>query len=173
MKIGNFEIEQMAAKKDVRYYLNECAHVQELNGAMVACATDGHALAIVPVEMEDGDVPGYVTAEALKKARKAGSVKCNGAYEFPDGSTMPRRSELNDASFPDVSRVIPREEDLSSVELTFNADLLHRLARAITENGKHGRVITLRFRKENASTMSMRVDGDNGAFGVIMPVRKR
>jgi len=171
VKLGKYEIEQAAAKKDVRFYLNDCAHVQKLADQDVMIATDGRIMAIVPVTLEDGDVTGYVTSDAIKKARKAGSVKCNGAYEFPDGSTLPRRSDLEDAKFPDCSRVIPNDDELSSFVLSFNADLFYKLARAITENGHHGRCVTLRFNKESPTTSAMRVDGDNGAFGMIMPVR--
>jgi len=170
MKITH-EVEQSAAKSDTRYYLNECAYVTTYLDKPVAIATDGKAMAIVPVVMEDGDTPGFIQADALKKARKLGSVSANGNLTFPDGSTM-QRDTKDGARFPDFTKVIPAANSLSDVVLTFDADLFYRLAKAITtKSGKQPRRVELRIARECAATSALHLTGDDGAVGVLMPMR--
>ena len=55
-------------------------------------ATNGAIIAVVPVETEEGDATGFVTAEALKAERKVRlGMLCNGELKVAAGPTFPRR----------------------------------------------------------------------------------
>lgn len=129
-------------------------------------ATNGHALAIVPCEPEEGDVSGAVTVEALKAARKAGMVEtrlaCNGALEVPGGASFPRPSP-EDAEFPKVDHVVHQGEPVFRVAI--NAESLAKLAQAL---GAVDGYVRLEF---FGSRVPFRVTtGKEGELGVIMPV---
>ncbi len=65
-----------------------------------AMATDGKILAIVPVQAEKDDEPGWLTPDALKHARRVSGkgldsirIGLNGAQILPDGTVMTRPEE--------------------------------------------------------------------------------
>jgi hypothetical protein len=64
-----------------------------------AIACDGRMIAIVPVEVDEGDEVGWMTPDALKLARRVNPkgvdtvrIILNGSQELPDGSTVKRPS---------------------------------------------------------------------------------
>ena len=99
------------------------------NGRELAtlAATDGHMAAVVPVEMDPGDSPGFVLPEALTAARKLarkGSpamVALDKAQIVPGGATYPRPKEGTAypdlPKFPDLDSIIPHFSKGTSLEM--------------------------------------------------------
>lgn len=84
----------------------------------VAVATDGFMLAIVPVILEDDDVPGLVDPELIKQAAKMTPKTFPGAWlslgdrtvKLIDRSERPRyRYDTDPGNFPDIVGVVPTE----------------------------------------------------------------
>lgn len=188
-------IEHVAPKKDIRRYLT---HVYldapapvpddaEQGAPGMLVATNGHILAAVPVTLEPGDAPGYVTTEAIKAARTAARknrkpepvIHANGALAIADGPTYPRPAVDDVGRFPDWRAVYPRAlQDDGPPDIMIDADLLATLAAAL-DSGK-GRRVALRFSRrtddEGRETIDpsavIRVTGtDPDAIGLIMPCR--
>lgn len=174
MKLPQTEIERAASQGDIRVYMNY-VHF-DVDGKRIV-ASNGHILAVVPVEVEEGDTSGPIPAAAFKAARKAAgshidpSMKANGAVILQDGSTLPRPSADDIGPFPNWQTIMDRFKP-SGISVTFNAELLLDLARAITTKGRYGRVITLHLAAEEPGKSAMKIEGANGAFGLLMPCRK-
>lgn len=106
----------------------------------VAVATDGYVLAVVPVEMNDDDVPGLVDYEILRAARKATSVNgyisfalCDEIVKFDSGWTAPRTNGLENLKFPDWERLTEKVFDnpIGRISLVIQPKLLHRVAKVL------------------------------------------
>lgn len=111
-------------------------------------ATNGHMIAIVPVEPEEGDVTGYVTPEALKAAREGGkfhepSISCNSSLALPDGRSFPRPKAEDIGNYPNYKQVIPEADRQVAFTVRLNAEYLYSIAKAISD-GKNT-VVTLEF----------------------------
>jgi hypothetical protein len=90
------------------------------NGVMLA--TDGFSLAVVPVQLEPGDLPGLLDPEHVTTAAKFSSKYIDGfdngcriglgddTVDLLDGSTRPRFKISGDGSlnYPDVGAVVPK-----------------------------------------------------------------
>ena len=185
------KIESAASKDKSRACLMEpYIEIREGGFARIA-ATDGKILAVLPVECEDGEVSGYVSAEALKAARKGklpeAEIHCNGALQVQGGATFPRM-DSETFKFPKIDAVIvpPNEEihGCQRVRLVINTALLSRLAEAL---GSDAVVLELQAEESTRGPLGLVVNrpirveptseghGDHlpcaGAFGVIMPMR--
>ena len=167
-------IEQCAGKNDTRFYLNN-PYLDAENKRLVA--TNGHCLAVVPVELSEGDTSGPVSADALKAARKTLAVfnpdlngeaelVCNDQLEVTDGPTFPRPS-FNGNKYPDIDAVVPDKKGRICVGV--RVQYLADVAKAIADS-KHGGV-KLWIDPENSETVSILLEGENGAYGVVMPMR--
>lgn len=107
------------------------------------CATDGHMMAIIPVEPQEGEAAGPVSGESIKAARKAtakmgiAEIHANGALAVLAGPTFPR-PRLDGLSFPPIDEVIPsyKKGDEGTVTIGLDVELLMGLARAIGAGGK-------------------------------------
>jgi hypothetical protein len=178
MKLNNQQIEQAVGKKDVRYYLNE-AYLQCDDEGMRILATDGHILAVVPVESDEPQTEGFISVEALKAGRKAGSLTANGSLSVPSGASFPRPLTRDDgapdAKFPDVKRIIPEHSAAPDVQI--DAELIIRLARALCDvKGTNPKLINLHFAKKDDGSVdpgsAVYVEPANGnGYGVVMPCR--
>lgn len=184
MKYANTKIEKCVAnKRDPRYYLQH-VYLDADNARLLS--TDGHHLAVLPVELEDQDTSGAVPADAFKAARKRSnlddkgqcSITINEHCETADGATLPRPD--SDFVYPDVDRIIP-DRDGDRTEVIINADLLANIQAAITPNelGKQAGVVLSFARGEDGGIAASeailvldRQDPDSGALGVLMPMRK-
>lgn len=131
-------------------------------------ATNGYALASVPVELEPGDVDGPVTVEALKASRKGksweASIECNGSLKVADGVTYPR-PDLGE--FPSTEKAL---EDAKAspkvVRIGLNAKKLRDLADAL--GASDGRIV-LEIEAPDKAVLVWALEAP-GALGVIMPV---
>lgn len=194
MKIDKkYKLEAAASKDSMRLALNHIAIARSVDDKTdVAVATDGKMLAVVPIEMEEGDSSGgLISKEALKRARQfqknppqcsgprrrhgrrvsagdpiPGSLKMTAAsVEFPDRATLPRD---RNARYPKWQDVMPKPDSPITFEVGLNPFLLQRLAQALGRDEKNGAVI-LRFKTANEPIL---VEVENQpAIGVLMPVK--
>lgn len=173
MKIDpSYIIETCASKDETRP--TYCHAYYDPSKARIV-ATDGHRLACVPVQVDPGDTAGYVTADALKAARKV-SKRTNGTAEitangslYTGAATFPRPAD--EGRFPPVDSVIPDYRDGSkhTASITFNAELLAGICKAI---GAGNRAVTITFRVDDRLQPIVVQAGDDNAIGVLMPMRK-
>lgn len=137
------------------------------NGELIA--TNGRVVAVVPVELGEGDEPGLVPGDALG----------DGEPELCWDEIDYRKRELRvaggtatlakaDGEFPDWRKVIPAPDAPCAVEVSLSAKYLYDLARAMGSDG----AIKLRIPapRDGAVRDAIRVDGPGGCFGAIMPV---
>lgn len=152
-------------------------------------ATDGRRLAVVPCELESGDVEGLIRSDAIArgdKERRKGPRRRNAKtpiaidagedrLEMENGTNIPRLDPdgytRKDEVFPETDRVVP---DDYRVEYALNAELLAELSEAL---GAKGKGIRLRFRRtlegiDAHSVVEVRpADKENKAVGLLMPMR--
>jgi hypothetical protein len=171
MKLPNTEIERAAAVKDIRRCLNH-VHLDVENECVVACA--GSSLAVVPVEVDEGDTTGPITKDAIKAARKTpkqgeATILANGSLRIPlAGVTLDRPTD--DGAFPDYQRVMVKDNDRPTIAL--DAELLVELSRALNRrDAKNGgvRLHLPRYSHDNIKVEPMW--GPAGAVGVLCPMR--
>lgn len=156
-------------------------------------AANGFILAVVPATITDADVPGLLSPEVFRTARKvsgkSGVLSFTAGFDsvsFPDGATQPRtlhdpmtqKRTDRDAQYPDYNRIVPRRDRLVGQALFgVNPELLARVAAAI--GSKNG--VRL-LGGEQGDSQPVLVDGvfsgnDNynarvpvAPYGVIMPM---
>ena len=180
MKLPESRIERAAGNGDVRYYLNGIYLDSE---AKQMVATNGHILACIPYEPENGDASEIVPVELVKAAR-VGGAKASDAISQRQGennvtqfSTMKwdakskQYLELSmpaiDGKFPDYTRVVP-DKPSGDPTITLNADLLADLQAALSNNGLISLWIT---GPQDAIYAEPVGDAPTGTCGVIMPTR--
>ncbi len=175
MKIPTLKIESATAKKDVRKCM-ESARLDVENQRLIA--TDGHILAIIPAEIDDGDTTGPISVEAIKAARKSKSerIKANGSLVLDNKAEFPREDL---GQYPDVDRVFKLgaadKRDESHIDVRFDARLLLRLAEAISTSCKDSLGVQLSFTRRDDGTIDdtapILVFGKDGGKGLLMPMR--
>lgn len=151
----------------------EHAHVcRASDGRTVAVATNGHAMAVVPVTAEESEF-GPLSCEALKAARKLGlppdnaKLSLNGSYELSNGSTLPR-TPASEWGFPDWEFITRGcEETPRNFSVSLNAKLLLDLAQALGSSG----LVRLNFSADPLLAVTVEVPNDHEARGIIMPAR--
>ena len=131
----------------------------------LAAASDGSILAVTPVVIDGDDVPADpCILPQLVFTRSACVVECNGEARNPaSGVTMPFAS----GQFPDVGQVLTDAAATiadGSISVDIDVDLLHRLAKAISDDQKSLRV-TLSIPCLATPTSSQQVCGS--AIGVV------
>lgn len=176
----NIKIESAASKDAARHVIGE-TYLDITDGKGQLVATDGRILAAVPVEIEPGDVAGYVSAACLKAARKLSGrsdtarVGLNGVASFADGSTMPRTVDNANSQFPNWRQVVAAPYETPAMVIRFDALLLWNLAQAM---GTQGVCLTIAAPDKpiQVSPNSCGPFGDtlrpacDDARGVIMPI---
>ena len=168
-------IEKVLSKDATRHGIAE-TYLDTENGSANLIATNGKALAVIPVELEEGDVAGYVATEGIKQARKADkraefpSMKLNGNLKLSNGVEMPRTTLPAGTEFPKWRQVMPKDEGYN-VEFAFDAKLLYELAQAMGSD-----TVVLKY-KAFGLPLLVRPNGVYGtspcveARGVLMPIR--
>lgn len=153
------------------------------NGPACLLATNGRIAAVVPVMADPSDTAGYVTADALKAARKcAGKLEtaafsANVVLKMLDGQEFARPDH---GRYPNMDAAIPKDETKWSVSL--DPELLYSLAQAIGAS----RGVTLEFCGEGKAVrvkpmLNPRAETAKGAhagyapacvdaLGLIMPI---
>ncbi len=170
----------LAAKKDIRYYLQGVNVVRDNRGTYIE-ATDGHIMGRLLIDGIRSDTKQNVVlpTEALSKlkgTKKQGdewlSFSVEGfAVECIDSQSTTRFS-AHDARFPDTDRVIPmvfKDEDVKPA--TFNPDLLVRFV-DVSEELYGKRQIPMVLQRGNQSSIVSFPQMDDAFIGVIMPTRE-
>lgn len=169
----------LAAKKDIRYYLQGINVVRDNRGTYIE-ATDGHILGRLFVDGIRSDVPMNVVLPTehlikLKGTKKQGddflhfSVEGHAVECITANETV--RFQAHDARFPDADRVIPmvfKEEDIKPA--TFNPDLLVRFVDMSEEIWGKRQIPSLTQRGTDSCLVSFQ-SMDDHFVGVIMPIR--
>lgn len=178
MKIEKkYKIEEAASTDKTRYAIN-CVRVDTLNGKAKAIATDGKIMAIVPIELQDGDKNEVsLPCDAIKTARKAtrkldnhAEIKLNGHAVVEDGNGS-RSFNYNDAQYPNFVQVIPKESKEDDVySIAFDVKLLVRLWKALGGEDCKLASVKMKIRKEGHSAIEVSV-GHGEGYGIMMPCR--
>ncbi len=183
MKLSkNVRPEMCVSKDSSRQHL---AHTYLHADDGVLVSTDGHRLLVVPVEVEEHDAPGFVSADAIKAARKAAPKKdklgkpndsfhlqCNGACVTPEGTSYPRPAK--DETPPPYMAVVTSFTSEDSFTVGINAKYLLEAAKAIGSADGH---IRLTIKHDSDGLHPLRVDPATpvadgmGAFCIVMPIR--
>jgi len=171
MILPNRKLEKCAGKKDARYYLNQ-PYLDTEESAVIS--TNGHIMAVCPVELDEGDTSGPITAESIqaaikacpgKRADKTASIKANGSLQLDNGQSFPRE-ELTQ-KWVDYKRVIP-DKDKAEMVISLDAKLLKDLADAINTPGTS--IVKIHI-KDNSTSFYIESDDSSDCYGVIMPCR--
>lgn len=169
----------LAAKKDIRYYLQGINVVRDNRGTYIE-ATDGHILGRLFIDGIQSDVPMNVVLPTehlikLKGTKKQGddflhfSVEGHAVECITANETV--RFQAHDARFPDADRVIPmvfKDEDIKPA--TFNPDLLVRFVDFSEEIWGKRQVPSL-IQRGNQSILVSFPMMDDHFVGVMMPCR--
>jgi DNA polymerase-3 subunit beta len=169
----------LAAKKDIRYYLQGINVVRDNRGTYIE-ATDGHILGRLFVDGIRSDVPMNVVLPTehlikLKGTKKQGddflhfSVEGHAVECITANETV--RFQAHDARFPDADRVIPmvfKDEDIKPA--TFNPDLLVRFVDFSEEIWGKRQIPSLIQRGDQSILVSFPLMDDH-FVGVMMPCR--
>ena len=170
----------LAAKKDIRYYLQGINVVRDNRGTYIE-ATDGHVLGRLLVSSNKSDIKENVVLptdalQKLKGTKKQGeewlSFSVEGlAVECIDSQSTTRFS-AHDARFPDTDRVIPMVIDPEDIKpATFNPDLLVRFV-DVSEELYGKRQIPMVLQRGSQSSIVSFPQMDDAFIGVIMPTRE-
>jgi DNA polymerase III sliding clamp (beta) subunit (PCNA family) len=176
-----YKIEEATSNDPNREVLH-AVHIKTINGSAKAIATDGRMLAMVPVEMAEGDSDGVnVRNEAFKVARKA-FKRLPSAHLKLDGKAMvdelgsERAFSYVDGTFPDVEAVMPHPTD-ESIEVTFDANLLIKLWKALGGEADKRQGVTIKIgckdkEADQHRPIEVSVRGTDG-YGLLMQMRTR
>jgi hypothetical protein len=167
---------ELAASKDAsRYSITE--PYLDMIKEPVMVATNGAIIAVVPVETEEGDASGFVTAEALKAERKAKlGMICNGELKVAAGPTFPR-PDLG--QYPNWRQVIPAKDRESTFKVGLNVKMLWELCQAIGcetaqlefANAEDGIIVKPTSVGDRNTMHPSKPAANPDSYGVIMPTR--
>lgn len=165
MKAPKAKLENVCEKatKGARHYLT-APYLDVAKARLIA--TNGHALALHPVEIGDGDTTGHVPVDALKAARAKradGVIVLNG--NATAGGVQYPRPDLG--QYPDVDRVIPAKPDTPPTVI-FDAELLLDLVRALTDKKP---IVRVWVGKPGDALYIEAMHAPEGVVGVLMPCR--
>lgn len=150
--------------EETRYYLNG-AYLHQVDGQLIAVATDGHRLAKYEPKIEwhfEGMIVPSKTVDILirntdPKTNRKINIFQHGSKIEVDGDGWTLKSKTIDGTFPDYTRVIPQPDDGFQVALS-----LHMLRRIPMTEGRYGAAA-----KIDPSQDKMTVkDQDEGTFTI-------
>ena len=182
MKIETkYKIEEAASDDPKRYAING-VHVANVDGSAKAVATNGRILAMVPVEIEEGDkVDVNVKREAFTAARKVGKALKNPAalIELNGRATVKepggdRSFDYIEDRFPNFLQVLPKAAE-KTVKITLDIKLLTKLWKALGGEAMKtdGITLTIGCDKDGADIyrpVEVKTLGGVG-YGIIMQMR--
>lgn len=132
------KIEAVASSDSDRHAIAE-AFLDIRDGKGTLVATNGKALAMVPVELAENDVSGYVSSEAMTAARKLSAFDgatldlSDSAYaKVNSGAKVLRCGDAKaDDKFPNWRQVVPELPEKPDFRVGLNAKILWELAQAM------------------------------------------
>ena len=170
------KIEKAASKDATREILNYIL-IDTQDGKSNAVATDGKMMAIVPVELCDGDdagaerlLPVKALTEARKQAKQAkeSTIGLNGAAHMPDGMSFSVPEYMAATKYPNYRAVSKPAKEYKTV--CFNAKALYELSQAI---GAVGDKVTLQIPiGDDVFGPLVIEEKTTGARGILMPIRE-
>lgn len=170
----------LAAKKDIRYYLQSVNVVRDNRGTYLE-ATDGHVLGRLLIDGIKSDTKSNVVLPTDALSKLKGTKKqseewlhfdVNGLSVECIDSQSTTRFSAHDARFPDADRVIPlvfKDDDVKPA--TFNPDLLVRFV-DVSEELYGKRQIPHVLQRGTQSAIVSFPKFDDSFIGVIMPMRE-
>lgn len=182
MKLPNTKFDKCAATNaDVRYYLREPWFDADHERIL---ATNGHVMAVIPVEADPDDTTGPVPMEAVKAVRKVhkkdGDLLLEPGHANAYGDRYPRADH---DKYPDVKYIIePLDDGKGEADIVLDAKLLYDLAQALIEcKTTEAARVRLFFKKDEEGTVDKKAairvvpmgpGSVADAFGIIMPCRE-
>lgn len=171
----------LAAKKDIRYYL-QGIHVVQNNRGTYLEATDGHIMGRLLVNCEPNAEQKSIVLPSEYLAKLKGTKRTsddwlhfsvNGlAVECIDGNQV-IRFQAEESRFPDCDRVLPLVfKDDEIAPSTLNPDLLVRFVDVSEELWGKRQVPQVLQRGQNSGIVSF-AHMDDYFVGVIMPMREQ
>lgn len=170
----------LAAKKDIRYYLQGINVVRDNRGTYIE-ATDGHIMGRLLIDGIRSDTKQNVVLPTdalskLKGTKKQGgellSFSVEGFTVECIDSQSTTRFPAHDARFPDTDRIIPmvfKDDDLKPA--TFNPDLLVRFV-DVSKDLYGKRQIPMIAQRGSQSSVVSFPQMDDAFIGVIMPTKE-
>ena len=151
------------SKSTMRPVMANFALDRNASGDGVAIATNGYSMAVVPADVEPGDVLGVACAPLveLKKARFFASQK-----------TEPFRMQcigMADSCFPNWKNITADYSQVQAVQIKFNVEFLAALASAL--GGKEVVLTCYDQRKGDCTPFTVRVKESPDALGYLMPMK--
>jgi hypothetical protein len=163
------KLEKAVAKSEGRYAMRHTL-LAKRGDEHVLVATDGRILAVVGVEVEEGDAIGLIPVEAVKGAAKGGQsfmpaqIHANGSAVYTDKAGAQVTMARPEGEFPRWESIMPAPQ-ADDIVIALNPDLLKALADAIGADG----CVQLRIRAVGGKCMPIAVKGGKGE-GAIMPI---
>jgi len=183
MKIDNMYKIEEAASEDTRREAINSVHVAKVDGSAKAVATDGRIMALVPVELEEGDSENVsVRPDAFTVARKEAKsrknllsmIKLNGSatVKLEDGE---RSFAYVDVNYPNFHQVIPQPAE-KTVRVALDVKLLTRLWKALGGDAAKtaGVVLTVGLDRDGKADICRPVEvklQHGEGYGIIMQMR--
>ncbi len=135
-------------------------------------ATNGWVAVVVPVVVQEGDVPGVVDAEAFKLSRKGADdlfeIKLQPAFAVTrSGAKFPREVQA-EVNYPKFDGFLPHGDSSHAYEITLDPRALFTLAKAMAS--EHS--VTLKI-KDCDTVVIVEPHGTKSStsYGYIMPER--
>lgn len=174
MKIDlrKFKIEKAASKNTLRTVIEQPYLDVD---AKVLVATDSFMLAVVPVEVEEGDTSGPVPVQAITEARRRSTkdnpqgIALNGRAEVDSGEVSFKRPTLGQQQFPAWAKIADENRGTPIAEFGVSPFLLARLAEAIGVGKNEAVKISVYGPLTALGVETM----DKKGRGILMPVRLR
>ena len=176
MKIGKYQPHHVMAQFPGRYRM-DTAQLEIEDGRGRLIATNGRALAVLPVELHEEDRPGTVPGEALG-LQPVEVSDCDECFEECATPIPPMPGEIivgqqgckrlveyaaPDGKFPEWRPVLPATDAKYESEFVISPTLLLQLARALGSES----MVRLRVQRDKKAPVRVEVPGDE-AVGALM-----
>lgn len=159
-------------------YAIDCAMLEIEDGKGRLIATNGRVLVVLPVEVQEGDEPGLIPAEALGCDRPDGVHPEDLCYftrelRVSNGRATIERPAGASIEFPAWRKAIPPADATGYLEVRLSARLLYDLSRAMGDEAESGGVrlrIPAPVNGQVRTPIRVDVDEAPGVYGSIMPI---
>lgn len=171
----------LAASPDDSRPIFRCLNIERTEGNHgVAVAADGFVLAVVPVTLDDGDVPGLIRVESMQHAAKLDGRVLLGEdrLRFPKEDSDYPRGTSNYGQFPNWRQIAPKIKTYPvTPPFAVNPAYIDRLWKALGR--PHGLAFTAIKGKDGNSPLILEdlaaLPNADGVpvppFGIVMPIQ--
>jgi DNA polymerase III sliding clamp (beta) subunit (PCNA family) len=185
MELPQALIEDLAAKNDVRYYLND-PYLDKRGDTPMLVATNGHVLAAIPVKLHGDIEQGPIPTEAIKRCRKDQRTHAEKFLYFEagrcgTGKVMFEREHM-DCKFPQWTNLVPKiDTEKADYDICIDAAYMDLMQKSLCggPRKKHASQGVEVYLARKGKTIDPRAaflikpapKGEAGIIGVIMPMR--